>query len=123
MKRFGRALAPLLSLSLALAVAAQPPAEAAGRRAKHHSHKAEVATARAASTSWNTVWQDDFTGPAGQAPNPANWFHDTGYGWTAGEVETYTDSTTNASLDGAGDLRITPVRDAAGNWTSARRRE
>ena len=29
-------------------------------------------------------------------------------------------STANVSLDGAGNLRITPLRDGAGNWTSAR---
>lgn len=31
-----------------------------------------------------------------------------------------TSSTSNVALDGAGNLRITPQRDAAGNWTSGR---
>ena len=31
-----------------------------------------------------------------------------------------TNSTNNVSLDGNGNLRITPLRDAAGNWTSGR---
>jgi len=35
-------------------------------------------------------------------------------------VQSYTNSPDNVSLDGAGNLRITPLRDGAGNWTSAR---
>jgi beta-glucanase (GH16 family) len=76
---------------------------------------------------WTTVWSDDFTGSAGTGVNTANWLYDTGTGypggaanWGTGEVETVTSSTTNVALDGAGHLAITPVRDAAGNWTSGR---
>jgi beta-glucanase (GH16 family) len=74
-----------------------------------------------------TVWSDDFTGAAGTGVNPENWRHATGHGypggarnWGTGEIETMTDSTANVSLDGAGHLAITPLRDAAGNWTSGR---
>ncbi|MEH0819471.1 MULTISPECIES: carbohydrate-binding protein [unclassified Micromonospora] len=76
---------------------------------------------------WNLVWSDDFTGGAGTLPSAANWIIDTGTSypggppnWGTGEIQTYTASATNLAHDGAGNLRITPVRDAAGRWTSAR---
>ncbi len=76
---------------------------------------------------WSTVWVDDFNGPANTLPSGANWIIDTGHGypggpanWGTGEVQNYTNSTNNIGLDGTGNLRITPRRDGAGNWTSAR---
>jgi hypothetical protein len=76
---------------------------------------------------WTTVWSDDFNGANGTLPSSANWIIDTGHGypggpgnWGTGEVQNYTNSTNNLSLDGAGNLKITPRRDSAGNWTSAR---
>ncbi|GAA3123186.1 beta-glucanase (GH16 family) [Kribbella aluminosa] len=76
---------------------------------------------------WSTVWSDDFDGPSGSLPSSTNWIVDTGHGypggpgnWGTGEIQNYTNSPDNLSLDGAGNLKITPRRDAAGNWTSAR---
>lgn len=76
---------------------------------------------------FSLVWGDDFTGPAGARINETDWLYDIGTSypggapnWGTGEVETMTNSTQNVSLDGAGHLAITPRRDAAGNWTSAR---
>ncbi|MFG1813281.1 carbohydrate-binding protein [Kribbella sp. NPDC049174] len=76
---------------------------------------------------WTTVWSDDFDGPGNTLPSSANWIIDTGHGypggpgnWGTGEIQNYTNSTSNLALDGTGNLRITPRRDAAGNWTSAR---
>jgi beta-glucanase (GH16 family) len=76
---------------------------------------------------WTLAWSDDFNGPANTLPSGANWIFDTGHGypggpanWGTGEIQNYTTSTSNISLDGTGNLRITPRRDAAGNWTSAR---
>ncbi|GAA1601235.1 glycoside hydrolase family 16 protein [Kribbella karoonensis] len=78
-------------------------------------------------TGWSTMWSDDFNGPSGSLPSGTNWIIDTGHGypggpgnWGTGEIQNYTNSTNNLSLDGSGNLRITPRRDAAGNWTSAR---
>ncbi|MEU4251664.1 glycoside hydrolase family 16 protein [Amycolatopsis sp. NPDC026612] len=78
-------------------------------------------------SGWTTVFADDFTGGAGSLPSSANWLVDTGHGypggpgnWGTGEIQNYTSSTANLSQDGAGNLRITPLRDGAGNWTSAR---
>jgi hypothetical protein len=58
------------------------------------------------------VWADDFDGPAGSPPDPARWGHETGgSGFGNDELEYYTDSTSNAALDGNGDLVITARRE------------
>ena len=76
---------------------------------------------------YTVVFGDDFNGAAGTRLNDTNWIYDTGHGypggaanWGTGEVETMTSNSANVSMDGAGHLAITPLRDAAGNWTSAR---
>ncbi|MFD5749220.1 glycoside hydrolase family 16 protein [Streptomyces sp. NPDC127033] len=76
---------------------------------------------------WNLQWSDDFDGAAGAPPAAANWQIDTGHSypggpanWGTGEVQNYTANSGNLGLDGNGNLRITPLRDGAGNWTSAR---
>jgi hypothetical protein len=78
-------------------------------------------------SGWTQVFLDDFNGTAGSGVNTSNWQYATGTSypggpanWGTGEVETMTDSTSNVSLDGNGNLRITPLRDAAGRWTSGR---
>jgi beta-glucanase (GH16 family) len=54
------------------------------------------------------TWSDDFNGAAGSAPDASKWVHDTGGGgWGNSELEYYTNSTSNAALDGNGDLVIT----------------
>jgi beta-glucanase (GH16 family) len=75
---------------------------------------------------WTQVWADDFTGAANTLPS-GNWIIDTGTSypggpaqWGTGEIQTYTNSTSNVSHDGAGNLRITPIRNSAGQWTSSR---
>jgi hypothetical protein len=76
---------------------------------------------------WVLRFADDFKGPAGQLPSPGRWVFDTGQqypfgpkNWGTQEVERYTRDPDNVSLDGHGNLRITPLRDASGHWTSAR---
>ncbi|MEV7886017.1 glycoside hydrolase family 16 protein [Streptomyces sp. NPDC002817] len=78
-------------------------------------------------TGWTQVFVDDFNGAAGTGVNTTNWQYATGTGypggpanWGTGEVETMTNSTSNVSLDGNGNLRITPIRNSAGSWTSGR---
>ncbi|MEV5719917.1 glycoside hydrolase family 16 protein [Amycolatopsis mediterranei] len=78
-------------------------------------------------SGWTTVFADDFTGGAGSLPSSANWIVDTGHSypggpanWGTGEIQNYTASSSNLAQDGSGNLRITPLRDGAGNWTSAR---
>ncbi|WP_354702079.1 glycoside hydrolase family 16 protein [Paraconexibacter sp. AEG42_29] len=74
------------------------------------------------------VWADEFDGKRGSAPDPARWTHDVGgHGWGNAELQSYTASTSNASLDGSGNLQITARRErvvgADGftrDWSSSR---
>ncbi|MGC5566233.1 glycoside hydrolase family 16 protein [Streptomyces sp. FR-108] len=88
---------------------------------------AAQADAPAPPSGWTQVFVDDFNGSAGTGVNTSNWQYSTGHGypggpsnWGTGEIENMTSSTNNVALDGAGNLRITPRRDASGNWTSGR---
>lgn len=99
------ALALVLVAPLA-APAAEPGAEVAA--------PAEVVEAAA------LTWSDEFDGPAGSAPNGANWNFETGGGgWGNNELQTYTDSRDNSALDGNGNLVIT-ARQSGSGYTSAR---
>ncbi|GAA2671279.1 MULTISPECIES: carbohydrate-binding protein [Actinosynnema] len=76
---------------------------------------------------WTLQWSDDFDGPANTLPSSSNWIIDQGHGypggpanWGTGEIQNYTNSTSNLKLDGSGNLRITALKDGAGNWTSGR---
>jgi beta-glucanase (GH16 family) len=86
-----------------------------------------MASAPAPPPGFTTVFSDDFNGPASSSPSSANWIFDTGHGypgaatnWGTGEVESMSGSTGNVFQDGAGNLHIRALRDAAGNWTSGR---
>ena len=81
-----------------------------------------VIMAPAQTTSgWMLVWSDEFNGPAGTPPDPAKWNYDLGGGgWGNGEAEVYTNSPNNVFQDGKGNLVIRAIRDASGNYTSAR---
>jgi beta-glucanase (GH16 family) len=85
------------------------------------------ASVPATPSGWSLVWSDDFNGASGAAPSPDNWIVDTGHAypggpgnWGTGEIQNYTAASSNLSLDGAGNLRITPLRSSSGEWTSAR---
>ncbi|WP_432138805.1 glycoside hydrolase family 16 protein [Streptomyces sp. bgisy154] len=85
------------------------------------------ASAPPAPSGWNQVFLDEFDGPAGSGVDTSRWRYATGTGypggaanWGTGEIEKMTSATDNVSLDGNGNLRITPRRDAAGRWTSGR---
>jgi beta-glucanase (GH16 family) len=66
------------------------------------------ANAAAPAAIGGLTWSDDFDGPAGAAPDGSKWAHDTGgSGWGNNELEYYTNSTSNAALDGQGHLLIT----------------
>ncbi|OAL46841.1 beta-glucanase [Pyrenochaeta sp. DS3sAY3a] len=73
------------------------------------------------------TWSDDFIGTANNPPASSNWIIDTGTSyrggpaqWGTGEIQTYTNLAQNLKLTGDGVLQITPLRDAAGAWTSGR---
>lgn len=58
------------------------------------------------------VWSDEFNGAAGSPVDSAKWVFDIGGGgWGNNELEYYTNSTRNASMDGNGNLVITAVKE------------
>ena len=71
------------------------------------------------------IWQDEFAGPAGAAPDRTRWVLEIGNnpwgdgveqrGWGNDELQYYTDSTRNAALNGTGQLVITARREQAAN--------
>lgn len=65
-------------------------------------------------------WSDEFNGPAGSAPDSANWTYDLGNsGWGNNELENYTNSPANVFQDGQGHLVIRALA-ANGTYSSAR---
>lgn len=65
----------------------------------------------------NLAWSDEFN--VDGAPDPAKWGYDLGAGgWGNNEVQSYTNSATNATVSG-GNLKITAVKTGS-NYTSAR---
>jgi beta-glucanase (GH16 family) len=73
--------------------------------------------------SLRLVWQDEFEGPANQLPDANSWNFDLGRGpdgdgWGNRELQSYTNSPDNVSLDGQGNLNITALN--AGGFTSGR---
>jgi beta-glucanase (GH16 family) len=71
---------------------------------------------------WQLVWSDEFDGAAGTLPDPSKWAFDLGTGqdgWGNQELQSYTDSPANVSMDGEGNLAITAIR-SGGSFTSAR---
>jgi hypothetical protein len=60
-----------------------------------------------AATTTSTLFSDDFDGGAGSSPDATKWgLAEGGNGWGNSELETYTRRTSNAALDGAGNLDV-----------------
>jgi beta-glucanase (GH16 family) len=71
--------------------------------------------AATAQQTWTLVWSDEFNGTAGTAVDATKWVFDTGgSGWGNNELQYYTSSTKNASMDGAGNLVITAIKEQLG---------
>lgn len=63
------------------------------------------------------VWSDEFNGPSGQLPDTSKWNYDTGgNGWGNQELEYYTNSASNAAMDGQGNLVMTARRENPSNY-------
>jgi beta-glucanase (GH16 family) len=62
------------------------------------------------------IWDDEFSGRAGSRPDPSRWEIETGP--RNGTLQQYTNSRSNVSLDGHGDLVISAQRNSAGAYTS-----
>jgi beta-glucanase (GH16 family) len=70
---------------------------------------------------WTLSWSDEFNAAAGTKPDPTYWSYDLGGGgWGVMQLQTYTNAAANAQTDGQGNLAITAIKDAQGNFTSAR---
>jgi beta-glucanase (GH16 family) len=72
--------------------------------------------------TWSLVWQDEFSGPAGQRPDSTRWAFDIGTDWGNAQLEYDTARPENVSLDGQGNLAITARQESYQNqnYTSAR---
>jgi len=85
----------------------------------------DVDTPPRVASDWVLVWADEFDGAAGDKPDPEKWGYDIGVGqdgWGNQELQYYTDSADNASMDGEGNLVITARQEAVqgSSYTSAR---
>ena len=76
---------------------------------------------------YQLVWEDNFDGSAGKAPDATKWAYDIGIGpgndgWGNQELQYYTNRPENVALDGTGNLAITARREsyAGRGFTSAR---
>jgi beta-glucanase (GH16 family) len=72
--------------------------------------------------NWQITWSDEFNGQAGQLPDASKWTFDLGTGqdgWGNSELQSYTNSTANISLDDEGNLVITAINQG-NRFTSAR---
>ena len=72
--------------------------------------------------NWQITWSDEFNGQAGQSPDAAKWTFDLGTGqdgWGNSELQSYTNSPANISLDDQGNLVITAINEG-NRFTSAR---
>jgi len=91
--------------------------------------QAQQQAPQAAAAAQATIWEDNFDGPAGQAPDSSKWRYDIGgSGWGNDERQYYTNSTRNSAKDGNGNLVITARQENGGfqchygpcQYTSAR---
>lgn len=112
---------------IAIVVAAAVVSLAAAVAWSGQQHAGDTAADLSPADAWQLEWSDDFAGAAGALPSRDDWLFDLGTAypggppnWGNGESQSYTDDPANVATDGAGNLRITPLRDAAGAWTSAR---
>lgn len=71
-----------------------------------------TAIAYPTSQTWSLVWSDEFNGAGGSPVDTTKWVFDIGGGgWGNNELEYYTSSPANASLDGNGNLVITAIKE------------
>jgi beta-glucanase (GH16 family) len=69
-----------------------------------------------APAGWKLVWSDEFSGPANTPPDKTKWTYDTGNLGVNGELEDYTDSTSNVRLNGTGQLEIVARKEKKDGW-------
>jgi beta-glucanase (GH16 family) len=68
--------------------------------------------AQSKAQTWNLVWHDEFDGSAGSSIDSSKWTAEVGgTGWGNNELEYYTNSTRNASINGSGYLLIAALQE------------
>jgi beta-glucanase (GH16 family) len=71
-----------------------------------------LATDASTGQTWSLIWSDEFNGAAGSPVDTTKWVFDIGGGgWGNNELEYYTNSAPNASMDGNGNLVITAIKE------------
>lgn len=83
---------------------------------------------QASAQTWTLTWADEFDGAVNSPPDAKKWGYDIGgNGWGNNELQTYTNRTQNAYLDGEGNLIIKVIKETftgtdgiTRNYTSAR---
>jgi len=72
--------------------------------------------------TWVETWRDDFEGPAGSAPNSANWLVEVIPSPPNAELEYYTDRRENSFIDGDGHLVLRALKESyfGKSYTSGR---
>ena len=97
----------LIVLAVTAALAVMLSASGAG----HNAGSSGESGTKRPSPYGRLVWHDEFTGPARSSPSPAWWQTKTGgTGWGNNELQYYTANADNASLDGAGHLAVSALR-------------
>ncbi|KAI5456803.1 concanavalin A-like lectin/glucanase domain-containing protein [Mariannaea sp. PMI_226] len=73
-------------------------------------------------SGFTKIWQDAFSGSAGELPDTSKWNIITGYLNVNRELEIYTKSNENLQRSGGETLQIVPLRDSSARygWTSGR---
>ncbi|TRX42128.1 glycoside hydrolase family 16 protein [Flavobacterium restrictum] len=83
------------------------------------------ATQKLDKRNWQLAWSDEFNGTLGESPDATKWVYDIGTGdngWGNKELQYYTNRPQNISMDGAGNLVITAIKEnfQTASYTSAR---
>lgn len=83
------------------------------------------ATQKLEKRNWQLAWSDEFNGTLGESPDATKWVYDIGTGdngWGNKELQYYTNRPQNISMDGAGNLVITAIKEnfQTASYTSAR---
>ena len=91
--------------------ATHPSATPSAAASQQDEPTSPVASATPPTVDPNQPQVIDFPGAAGSPPDPGVWNYEIGgHGWGNGELETYTSSTANSFVDGAGRLVIRALR-------------
>jgi beta-glucanase (GH16 family) len=109
-----RTAGQVIVVAIAVACGLIAASVAGARQHRHRARRARVAAMSTIPSYTKLVFSDEFTGPAGASVDASKWVQDVGaWGYTDKELQTYTDGTANASLDGAGHLVIVARRQTA----------